>query len=172
MATHSSIILAWKILWTEEPGVLRFMGSQRVRHDWVIELNWTDVLNKKFIWVLCTLLQKTWVNFLASPVLDTLDVNSVPEILHGNLNLESVVCSVMSKSLWHHGPGSWGSFFHRIFQAGILEWVAIPFSWPRVRTRSSVLQADSLPSCSLTIRFNLSMIKNMFCVLSWKMTLQ
>ena len=26
---------------TGRPGVLRFMGSQRVRHGWVIELNWT-----------------------------------------------------------------------------------------------------------------------------------
>ena len=32
MATHSST-LAWKILWTEEPGRLQFMGSQRVKHD-------------------------------------------------------------------------------------------------------------------------------------------
>ena len=32
MATHSSI-LAWRIPWTEEPGGLQFMGSQRVRHD-------------------------------------------------------------------------------------------------------------------------------------------
>ena len=32
MATHSSI-LAWKIPWTEEPGRLQSMGSQRVRHD-------------------------------------------------------------------------------------------------------------------------------------------
>ena len=32
MATHSSI-LAWKILWTEEPGKLQSMGSQRVGHD-------------------------------------------------------------------------------------------------------------------------------------------
>ena len=32
MVTHSSII-AWKIPWTEEPGRLQFMGSQRVRHD-------------------------------------------------------------------------------------------------------------------------------------------
>ena len=29
--------------WTGRPGVLRFMGSQRVRHDWVIELNWTEL---------------------------------------------------------------------------------------------------------------------------------
>ena len=32
MATHSSI-LAWKIPWTEEPGGLQFMGSQRVGHN-------------------------------------------------------------------------------------------------------------------------------------------
>ena len=32
MATHSSI-LPWKISWTEEPGGLQSMGSQRVRHN-------------------------------------------------------------------------------------------------------------------------------------------
>ena len=32
MTTHSSI-LAWEILWTEEPGRLQSMGSQRIRHD-------------------------------------------------------------------------------------------------------------------------------------------
>ena len=34
MATHSTI-LAWRIPRTEEPGGLQFMGSQRVRDDWV-----------------------------------------------------------------------------------------------------------------------------------------
>jgi len=33
MATHSSI-LAWRILWTEEPGGLLSMGLHRVGHDW------------------------------------------------------------------------------------------------------------------------------------------
>ena len=32
MATHSNIH-AWKIPWTEEPGRLQSMGSQRVQHD-------------------------------------------------------------------------------------------------------------------------------------------
>ena len=32
MATHSSI-LAWEILWTEEPGGLQSMGFQRLGHD-------------------------------------------------------------------------------------------------------------------------------------------
>ena len=32
MATHSSI-LAWRISWTEDPGGLQSLGSQRVRHN-------------------------------------------------------------------------------------------------------------------------------------------
>ena len=36
MATPSSI-LAWKIPWTEEPGGLQSMGSQRIRHNLVTE---------------------------------------------------------------------------------------------------------------------------------------
>ena len=30
--------------WTGRPGMLRFMGSQRVGHDWATELNWTDTV--------------------------------------------------------------------------------------------------------------------------------
>ena len=33
MATHSSI-LAYRILWTEDPGRSQFMGSKRVGHNW------------------------------------------------------------------------------------------------------------------------------------------
>ena len=33
MATHSSI-LSWEIPWTEEPGGLQSMGSQRIGQDW------------------------------------------------------------------------------------------------------------------------------------------
>ena len=38
MAVHSSIV-AWKIPWTEEPGRLQSMGSQRVGHDWATSLS-------------------------------------------------------------------------------------------------------------------------------------
>ena len=38
MATHSSIP-AWEIPWTEEPGGLQSMGSQRVGHDWATNTN-------------------------------------------------------------------------------------------------------------------------------------
>ena len=37
--------------WTGRPGVLRFMGSQRVGHDWATDLNWTDgtLVNGPFV---------------------------------------------------------------------------------------------------------------------------
>ena len=31
--------------WTGRPGVLQFMGSQRVGHDWATELNWTELIS-------------------------------------------------------------------------------------------------------------------------------
>ena len=42
MATHSSI-LACEIPWTEEPGWLLSMGSQRVGHDWATSLHFTSL---------------------------------------------------------------------------------------------------------------------------------
>ena len=39
--------------WTWRPGVLQFMVSQRVGHNWVTELNWTELRNwrgKKDVW--------------------------------------------------------------------------------------------------------------------------
>ena len=42
--------------WTGRPGVLQFIESQRIRHHWATELNWTDsltwgVLTSKICWV-------------------------------------------------------------------------------------------------------------------------
>ena len=52
MATHSSI-LAWRIPWTEEPGGLQSMGSQRVRTIWATNIH-THILRfsevKQFTW--------------------------------------------------------------------------------------------------------------------------
>ena len=50
MTTHSGV-LAWKISWTEEPGGLQSMGSQRVGHDWAtntyLHLGWGWDWNRK-----------------------------------------------------------------------------------------------------------------------------
>ena len=41
MATHSSI-LVWRVPWTEKPGGLQFMGSQRVTQDRATNTKVTD----------------------------------------------------------------------------------------------------------------------------------
>ena len=43
MATHSNI-LAWRILWTEEPGGLQSVGWQRVRHNQVTNTTKLQIL--------------------------------------------------------------------------------------------------------------------------------
>ena len=35
--------------WTRRPGVLQFMGSQRIGHDWATELNWTELMTVRTI---------------------------------------------------------------------------------------------------------------------------
>ena len=35
--------------WTESPGMLRFMGSQRVRHNWATELNWRTKTSEPWV---------------------------------------------------------------------------------------------------------------------------
>ena len=54
-ATYSSI-LAWKISWTEEPGGLQSVRSQRVRHDWAT--NTYLLTSHSLVW--------SWANDLAS----------------------------------------------------------------------------------------------------------
>ena len=46
MDMNLSELLSW--WWTGKPGRLRFIGSQRVGHDWATELNWTE-LNRHYI---------------------------------------------------------------------------------------------------------------------------
>ena len=61
--------------------------------------------------------------------------------------LVAQLCPTLCEPMNYSPPGS---SVHGIFQARILEWVAIPFSrrpsQPRDRSRSPTLQADSLPS--------------------------
>ena len=55
MATHSSI-LAWRTPWTEGPGRLQSMGSQRVRHDSATDtliFNFFSPLSVFIFWSLC-----------------------------------------------------------------------------------------------------------------------
>ena len=47
MAIHSSTV-AWKIPWTEEPGRLQSMGSQRVGHDWATSRSGSSRIQRSY----------------------------------------------------------------------------------------------------------------------------
>ena len=76
MATHSST-LAWKILWTEEPGRLLSTGSQRVGRNWVTSLThslthsfWTCELDSPGGRVWCPnnhILERKWISAVQRP---------------------------------------------------------------------------------------------------------
>ena len=60
METHSSI-LAWEILWTEQPDGLQFMESKRVGHDLVTKQQQTmEELVRQRKWLLFNFLQTPW----------------------------------------------------------------------------------------------------------------
>ena len=103
--------------WTGRPGVLQSMGSQRVRHDWAIELNWYTSYHIKY--------------FSCSPCPIFLNILIIMDIEFG----QSLVAAAAAKSLQScptlcdpidSSPP--GFPVPGTFQARTLEWVAISFS--------------------------------------------
>ena len=87
--------------WTRRPGVLQFMGSQRVRHYWATELNWTDTEPINF---------KTWMkngtNFYFQPVIK-LRNNLSASTFHGQqtgwVSSSAPNDSIVFNALFRHG---------------------------------------------------------------------
>ena len=154
MATHSSI-LAWKIPWTEDPGGLQSMDPQRVQHDWATEhayfgksrrftlmgrlwLSWCVFRTRgnELKWQKFPVFQQTskallsqasWQLFktpcchtYSKPVVNSPSTSVIKKVLVTQSCL--TLCDPVDSSLA-------GSSVHGIFQAKILQWVAIPFSW-------------------------------------------
>ena len=66
-----------ELWWTGRPGMLQSMGSQRVRHDWVTELNWKtqntnlNILSSILSWCFATKVVTCWKPLVFSPMTDT-----------------------------------------------------------------------------------------------------
>ena len=60
--------------WTGRPGMLWFMGSQRVRHHWATELNWAEVIIEMYEKIVLpsarALEHPLWANLLSQPSLN------------------------------------------------------------------------------------------------------
>ena len=100
MATHSRI-LAWKIPWTEEPGGLQSMGSQRVRHVWVTN-TFTNTLNKTstefplYVW------KDSAIKYLRATVLENIWLTTMSRVYSWGHGLKAPPLCYISKKLLEH----------------------------------------------------------------------
>ena len=98
MATHSSI-LAWRIPWTEEPGGLQPMGSQRVGHDWATSLTYLEF--NKYLLIITALIFLPSVLFFSTFILKVQrrQWQHTPVLLPGNSHGRR---SLVGCSPWDH----------------------------------------------------------------------
>ena len=136
MVTHSSI-LAWRIPWTEEPGGVQSMGSQRVGHDWMAKHACKHLAGSGTLRVFSTHYLKGYGlgnGLLGSTTLGTPVGTQYALIFIYWLLFSS--CKVTHPSPWpalntvttHVSSSPLGSSVHAILQARILEWFTILFS--------------------------------------------
>ena len=133
--------------WTGRHGVLRFMGSQRVRHDWVTELNWGQFhfLDKHKPDEFCSLL------FLLSSYLGY-RYNACSQKKYFDWKNKSF--TLIMEEVWTSKNRivltSLQADFLPSEPPGKLDWVAIPFSMgssdPGIKPESPAFHANSLPS--------------------------
>ena len=136
MATHYST-LAWKIPWTEEPGRLLSIGSQRVRHDWATSLSfhllvvmtWCSYFHAaakslRSCPTLCDLIDGSLPGSLVPGILQNTGVGCHFLLQCMKVKSESEVpesCPTLSNPMDCSLPDS---SIHGIFQARVLEWGA------------------------------------------------
>ena len=113
--------------WARRPGVLRFMGSQRVWHYWATELNW-KCISSEFNYIFFLLYTKYW--------------------LCGDGDLVTQSCPTLCNPMDCSLPGS---SVHGISQVRILEGVAIFFSRGSSQARDQT-QISFIEGCLLHSR--------------------
>ena len=133
--------------WTGRPGVLWFMGSQRVGHDWVTELNWTE--HPHIYDSVLFITQRGWYHKCGHICMyfTALDLASITSPIHNwvlfllwlhPFILSEVISPLISSSiLGTYQPGEFifqcpiflpFHTVHGVLKARILKWFAIPFS--------------------------------------------
>ena len=119
MAPHSST-LAWRVPWTEEPGGLQSMGSQRVGHDWATSLYFTHfshpcmttgktiglirlIFVGSLCWLLFNMLSRLVIAFLPSS--NHLLISRLQSLSAVILKLKKIKSVTVAQSICHEGLG-------------------------------------------------------------------
>ena len=128
MVTHSST-LAWKIPWTEKPGRLQSMGSQRVGHDWA-----TFPLSRISCKVPLTFYQTYHSNLIMSLQLHSVQFSSFAQSC-------STLCNPMNRSTArppcpsptpgvHPNPCPLSQWCHPAISSSVIPFSSCPQSFP------------------------------------------
>ena len=101
MATHSSI-LAWRIPWTEDPGRLQSMGSQRFRHNWSDWAHTQHLGSPK-----CHSVQFSSVTQSCPTLCDPIDCSLPGSTVHGVLQARTLELVAVLSSRGSSRPRDW-----------------------------------------------------------------
>ena len=126
--------------WTGRPGMLRFMGSQRVGHDWATELNWTEAIEgwmpkKRCFWIVAleTLLRVPWTARISN--------QSILKEINPECSLEGLMLKLKFQ---YFGPLRWKAYsLEKTLMLGKIEgrrrrrWQRMRWRWQRRKASST-----------------------------------
>ena len=93
--------------WTGAPGVLWFMGSKRVGHDWATELNWTEIHHGSYLgiilqWVLTIGTFSSVITVQLSPSfnISKIFLSNLPSVSHCVNSPSNALCLLWGLNFW------------------------------------------------------------------------
>ena len=116
-------IYFWSWWWTGRPGVLRFMGSQRVGHDWATELNWSSstyvapfkiFMNFTYLYIDSNFLSRKSYHLLYKVAVYSLLSNPCISISFSYSVELAKISRVFIWNLMKHSPSHWSALFREV----------------------------------------------------------
>ena len=111
--------------WTGRPGMLWFMGSQRVEHDWATELNWTESLFIELLWTCYPFWDKKLVRLGRKMKLKSWDHEDIKELVKERI----VILSDLVREEWEKEIFSYFIFFSFIYLFSLQYCIGFAIHW-------------------------------------------
>ena len=111
--------------WTGRPGMLWFMGSQRVEHDWATELDWTESLFIELLWTCYPFWDKKLVRLGRKMKLKSWDHEDIKELVKERI----VILSDLVREEWEKEIFSYFIFFSFMYLFSLQYCIGFAIHW-------------------------------------------